>query len=142
MARISRKCSVYFFSSQKHTWRPISCHSSLTVSSIPNFQTALQPVWPPCCSWNLPDMLLPQGLCTCLSFSLECSFPNIQSLPTSCKSLFKSIFSMRPALTIPYKITSLAYPLTLRCFFPYHYQLLTYQTIHLFIIHCLLSSSP
>ena len=29
--------------------------------------TQLQPLSPPCCSWNKPSTLLPQGLCTCWS---------------------------------------------------------------------------
>lgn len=35
--------------------------------------TLLQPHWPPCCSSNTPGMLLPHGLCTGCSLSLECS---------------------------------------------------------------------
>lgn len=50
---------------------------TLSMTSLPSFPsilspslTLLQPCWPPHCS---PDT--PQGLCTCLSFCLEQSFP-------------------------------------------------------------------
>lgn len=36
--------------------------------------TPPQPWWPPCCSSYMPDPLALQGLCTCCSLCLECSF--------------------------------------------------------------------
>lgn len=78
---VSRKCSACFFGSLEHTWRPISYYSSpfcVLHSHLP--QTAIQPLWPPCCSWNPPDVILPQDLGICLFLDLECSSPNTHSL--------------------------------------------------------------
>lgn len=110
MARFSRKCSVYFFSSQKHTWRPMSYHSSF----ICEFHSQL----PDCPPSTVATVLIeeptryasasgPLYLPVLRPGMLFCKF---QSLPTSYKSPFKSIFSVRPSLTIPYKVTSLSYP--------------------------------
>lgn len=55
---------------------------ALSVSSTPPFHRllAIQPPWPPCCSRDPADIILPQDLCICLLLDLEYSSPNTHSL--------------------------------------------------------------
>ena len=105
----------------------ILCPSNLInplPSPLPHLLLAypLQPYWTSCCSLNLQECSLPQGLCIGCSLCLSCSSPRGPHDLSShlSKTLFKWHFLNCPILIIQFKIaTSLAYPISLACsFFP------------------------
>ena len=57
------------------SWPPLPARPRLLPLSslLPLFQS--RPPRSPCCSLNTPNLLPPQGLCTCCSLCLECSIP-------------------------------------------------------------------
>lgn len=85
--------SIRMFFSRAHTnledgWRcvllpPQHTHPSDLISPYSPLCSSPQPAkWPHCYSLNMPNTPLPQGLCTCYSFSIEHSFPRIPAIST------------------------------------------------------------